>query len=232
MFKHRHHEAEIMDDLTFKGEVMDKTLQELKVINKWLGGDHITLQEVKEVISNNTGKSFSIADIGCGGGDTLKLLADYGRKKKINLELHGIDANNYIIQYAKRNTVAYPEISYQRANVFSEEFKQQKFDIISCSLFCHHFDDESLISLLAQLKRQASLAVIINDLHRNWLAYYSITLLTKLFSKSYMLRYDSKLSVLRAFTKDELKNSLKKAGYSRFSVKWRWAFRFQVIAWS
>ncbi len=232
MFKNRHYEAEIMDDLTFKGEVMDKTLQELKVINKWLGGDHITLQEVKEVISNNTGKSFSIADIGCGGGDTLKLLADYGRRKKINLELHGIDANDYIIEYAKRNTVAYPEISYQQANVFSEEFKQQKFDIISCSLFCHHFDDESLIALLAQLKKQARLAVIINDLHRNWLAYYSITLLTKLFSKSYMLRYDSKLSVLRAFTKDELKDSLKKAGYSRFSIKWQWAFRFKVIAWS
>jgi len=232
MFKQRSSEPELMDDLDFKGEVMDRTLQDLKKTNKWLGGDNITLEEVKEVINSNKEMSFSIVDVGCGGGDTLRLLADYGRKNKIRLELKGIDANAYIIDYAKKNTAEYSEISYLQANVFSEDFKKQKFDIISCSLFCHHFEDDELVSLLVQLKKQARLAVVINDLHRHWLAYYSITLLSKLFSKSYMFKYDSRLSVLKAFKKKELVVILEKAGYSRFTIKWEWAFRFKIIAWS
>jgi len=232
MFKQRSNEPELMDDLDFRGEVIDMTLQDLKKTNKWLGGDNITLDVVKEIITSNAGRRFSIADVGCGGGDTLKLLADYARKNKINFELKGIDANAYTIDYAKKNTAKYSEISYQQVNVFSEEFKQQKFDIISCTLFCHHFDDDLLVTLLAQLKKQAKLAVVINDLHRHWLAYYSITLLSKLFSKSYMFKYDSRISVLRAFKEEELIVILTKAGYSRFTVKWEWAFRFKVIAWS
>jgi len=232
MFKQRHTETEIMDDLNFKGEVLDKTLQEIKMINKWLGGDTVTLNAVKEVAAVTPQISFSIADIGCGGGDTLCMLADYSRKNKLLLELKGVDANAYITEYATRNTADYPEINYQCANVFSAEFNQQQFDIISCSLFCHHFNDDELVKLLAQLKQQAKLAVVINDLHRHPFAYYSIALIASLFSKSYMFRYDSKLSVLRAFKKKELKAILEKAGYSSFSIQWKWAFRYKVIAWS
>lgn len=222
-----------MDDLDFRGEVMDKTLREIAAVNKWLGGDNITLQQVKEVINSTESKNtFSIADIGCGSGDILKLLANYAKRKKLLLELKGVDANAYIIEYAKRNTSAYPQINYQQANVFSEEFKKQKFDIISCTLFCHHFDDDTLVRLLTQLKQQSNLAVVVNDLHRHPLAYYFIVAIASVFSKSYMFKYDSKLSVLRAFKKNELEKLLIKAGYSRFSIEWKWAFRYKVIAWS
>jgi len=47
-----------------------------------------------------------------------------------------------------------------------------------------------------------------------------------------MFKYDSRLSVLKAFKKKELVVILEKAGYSRFTIKWEWAFRFKIIAWS
>jgi hypothetical protein len=73
---------------------------------------------------------------------------------------------------------------------------------------------------------------IINDIHRHWLAYYSIKLLTRIFSRSMMVRFDAPLSVLRAFRKKELEVILRNAGISNFKIKWMWAFRWQVIVYA
>ena len=39
-----------MDDLTCSGEVVEQTLRELDFINKWLGGDQVTLDAVNRLI--------------------------------------------------------------------------------------------------------------------------------------------------------------------------------------
>jgi len=79
------------------------------------------------------------------------------------------------------------------------------------------------------LKNQVKTAIIVNDIHRHPLAYYSIKWLTSLFSKSSMVKFDAPLSVLRAFKRNELKSILKKAGVENYQLRWRWAFRWQLI---
>jgi hypothetical protein len=49
-------------------------------------------------------------------------------------------------------------------------------------------------------------------------------------SKSSMVKYDAPLSVLRAFRKKDLKEILTQAGIKKFSIQWKWAFRWQVVA--
>jgi hypothetical protein len=71
--------------------------------------------------------------------------------------------------------------------------------------------------------------IVVNDLHRHWLAYHAIKILTRLFSKSAMVKYDAPLSVLRGFTRGELADILKKAGIVQYTLKWKWAFRWQII---
>jgi hypothetical protein len=44
-----------------------------------------------------------------------------------------------------------------------------------------------------------------------------------------MVKFDAPLSVLRAFSKTELNDILYKAGITEFSLKWKWAFRWQLI---
>jgi hypothetical protein len=44
-----------------------------------------------------------------------------------------------------------------------------------------------------------------------------------------MVKYDAPLSVLRGFSRNEWLDLLRKAGISRFSLKWKWAFRWQLI---
>ncbi|WMJ72409.1 methyltransferase domain-containing protein [Cytophagaceae bacterium ABcell3] len=230
IFNQRSDKKEIMDDLSSSGEVIDQTLKELQKINYWLGGDNVTIRGLKKLLKRvDKLQEVTIADIGCGGGDTLKLVFQWAQKHGLNVKLYGVDANHDIIRYAKANTADMPQIEYICADIFSEEFRQRKFDIIMSTLFCHHFNDKQLVSMLRQLGSQSRLGLLINDLHRHWFAYHSINVLTSVLSRSPMVRHDAGVSVLRAFRKNELSSIIHAAGYKDFSISWKWAFRYEVV---
>jgi len=232
-FSQRSTEVEVMDDLGFTGEVMDQTLYEIEVINKWLGGNAVTLGGLHELMKNqDPTKEISIADLGCGRGDMLQLIAGWAKRENRLVRLIGFDANPYIIQAAKNNLWNCPNIELVVMNIFSAEFRMLKFDIVIGTLFYHHFSNEQLLSFFLQLKDQVRIGHMINDLHRHNLAFYSIKILTALFSSSSMVKADAPLSVLRAFTKKELVEVLRRADVKRFSIRWKWAFRWQVLVYT
>ncbi len=226
----RSQQIEIMDDLNCSGEVVDQTLRELETINRLLGGNSVTINGLSRLLKHKKNlKKMLLADLGCGGGDMLKLISSWSRKNNFFFDLTGIDANTNIISFAKRNSLNFPDIHYEAIDIFSDEFKSKKFDIIIGTLFFHHFNEEQLVSFFSKAKEQVSLGIVINDIHRHWLAYHSIRLLTKVFSKSAMVKFDAPLSVQRAFTKKELITILKKAEIKNYTLRWMWAFRWQVI---
>lgn len=227
-FSQRSNEIEIMDDLLCRGEVVHQTLRELDFINKWLGGNQITINGVQHLLKNIESRTFTIADLGCGSGDILKQLAQWGRRNNLSLNLIGYDANPSIIEFARIHCKEFDEITFQSQNIFDETFRKQKFDIVTGTLFYHHFKNEELIPFLSNLKSQVSVGFIINDLHRHPLAYYSIKFLTRIFSRSAMVRFDAPLSVMRAFNRSELHDVLHKAGIENVQIRWKWAFRWQV----
>lgn len=229
-FSKRSAGIEIMDNLDCSGEVVHQTLRELDFINQWLGGNAVTVDAVKSVMNQlPKEQSLTIVDLGCGSGEMLKILARLARKQNRKAALTGVDANANIIAYARKHTERFPEIEYEAIDILSDSFRKRKFDIVIATLFFHHFSTEELISFFSRLKKQTNEAIIVNDIHRHALAFYSIRWLTRLFSKSSMVRYDAPLSVLRAFKKEELKEILMKAGIENYSLRWKWAFRWQLI---
>jgi SAM-dependent methyltransferase len=250
--KNRSYQAELIDDLNLSNEALRQNLEELATINKWLGGNEVTISGLKQALNKTTIKqvnssiggqganinspiggqgALKIADIGCGGGDMLKLMANWAYKNRIEATFIGIDANQFMIDFAKQRTSNFENISYIKQDAFSEKIKNLDLDIATMTLFCHHFTENQLIELFSNLRKNCNTGLIINDLHRHWLAYYSISWLTHLFSKSYLVKNDARLSVWRGFHKNELVDILQKAGFEHFSIKWRWAFRWQIVAW-
>ena len=229
-FDRRSGNIEIMDDLQCAGEVVNQTLRELETVNRLLGGNYVTLSAVQELLKKTPHPGeITVADLGCGGGDMLKLLASWGRKNNINMRLIGIDANPNIIAFAINNCHGYSEISFETANVFSEDFRKRRFDIVLATLFIHHFTDDELVNHFRFVPRQMRMGVVINDIHRHWLAYYSILLLTRFFSKSTMVKFDAPLSVMRAFRRRDWETLFAKAEIRNYTIRWKWAFRWQVI---
>ncbi len=228
-FATRSEGIEIMDDLACNGEVVYQTLRELDVINHWLGGNAVTISAVKSVWKSLPEKKLSVADIGCGSGEMLRILARLARKKNRSVSFFGCDANPHITSYASQHSTEFPEISYEEVDVFSKEFQALKFDIVLATLFFHHFTETQLVELFRSLNQQTRCAIIVNDIHRHPLAYHSIRYLTRWFSKSSMVQFDAPLSVLRSFKKKELIGILAEAGIKTYILRWKWAFRWQLV---
>ncbi len=221
---------ELMDDLSLATEELRQNLDELETINTWLGGYRPVLAALARLRPRfPTGRPLRLADLGSGGGDTLRHIARWARQRGVGMALTGVDANAFMLDYARAKSQAYPTISYEQLDIFSPEFAAQPYDVLTASLFCHHFTDAELVELLRRWHRQASLAVVINDLHRHWLAYHSIKYLTRLFGGSRLVRHDAPLSVARAFSRQDWRRLLAQAGITRYELRWCWAFRWQVV---
>jgi len=228
-FSQRSCAIEIMDDLTSSGEIIDQTLHELDVINHLLGGNQVTLRGLHSLLKSKPWGGLHVVDLGCGSGEMLKLVAQKFRTTNPQSTFTGIDANTNIMRYAQNHVAEFPEISIIAEDILGDRFKELKFDIVLATLFLHHFTSAQLVDIFRGLKQQTKVGMVINDLHRHWLAYYSIKFLTKLFSRSAMVKSDGPLSVLRGFRKQELIEILQKAGIENYTLKWKWAFRWQLI---
>ena len=225
MFKQRSTEPEIMDDLSISGEIIGQTLREISSINNLLGGNAISMQVFRRMVRGK--KSIRVVDLGCGSGDIMVLMAKFCRKNEIDGHFIGIDANPHIVEYAREHTADFPEIEYEAIDVLDESFNLNGYDIVHCCLFLHHFSNDQLLKLLGKVDFTTA-RVIINDLHRHFLAFWSIKLLTALFSRSYMVRNDAAVSVKRGFKRQELISLLQNLGVNNYALSWKWAFRWQL----
>ena len=228
--KYRTDRSEIMDDFNMEGDILRDALDKIAKINQLLGGNKLTLQGVKGLLpSLSKSKEIVIVDIGCGNGDMLRTLADFGFKKNLNFRLIGIDANQFTISHAQKLSEKYSTISYNCQDIFDESFRELKYDIVLCTLTLHHFKDEEIMHLLKTFYTNATIGIVINDLQRSAIAYRLFQGLCFAFRLNNMSREDGLTSILRGFKKVELTDFSKKLNFSHYKIHWKWAFRYQWI---
>lgn len=230
--QYRTEAVEIMDDFSLEGEELREALDKIASINQLLGGNKLTLQGIKQLLrETSVTKSITILDVGCGNGDMLRMLSDYANKNNLKFELIGVDANAFTIEHARLLSREYTTISYLCEDIFSKVFTEVKYDILLCTLTLHHFKNEDIESILDIFHKQATLGIVINDLHRSMLAYRLFQLVCLVFRLNRMSREDGLTSILRGFKKKELEDFSKKIQAKKQSIAWKWAFRYQWIIW-
>nr|WP_315223688.1 methyltransferase domain-containing protein [uncultured Flavobacterium sp.] len=228
--QYRTQETEIMDDFLLEGEELRAALDQIANINQLLGGNRITLNGVKKLLKKtDITKTIVIADIGCGNGDMLRMLAQYGLQHDLNFKLIGIDANEYTINYAKTLSDEYSNIEYACIDIFSEDFKAIQYDIVLCTLTLHHFTNEQILNIITIFSTNATTGIIVNDLHRSKLSYRLFEIVCTIFNLNRMSREDGLVSILRGFKKTELEEFSKKLNLKNYTIYWKWAFRYQWI---
>jgi 2-polyprenyl-3-methyl-5-hydroxy-6-metoxy-1,4-benzoquinol methylase len=224
-FKRRSYKKELLDRDDIPFEDICTNMQELEYINSKLGGHSITIKGFKRIAGDRN--QLSVCEIGCGGGNNLLALKKWCARQNLTLHCTGIDINKDCIGYAKKNAAA-ADIEFLSSD-FKNTVLSSPPDIIFCSLFTHHFAEKELVEILKWMDANATLGFYINDLHRHPLAYYLIKFLTSIFSRSYLVKNDAPLSVLRGFRKNEWKNILQSAGIMEYTINWKWAFRHLVV---
>nr|WP_309757488.1 methyltransferase domain-containing protein [Flavobacterium sp.] len=226
---HRTSASEIMDDFELEGEELKDALDKIAKINQLLGGNRLTLKGVQELLKQSKKVEIVIVDVGCGNGDMLRTLADFGKKNNLKFQLIGIDANNFTVKHAQKLSENYSNIKYRCEDIFDKEFKVLKYDILLCTLTLHHFNDDEILYLLNVFYTNAATGIVINDLHRNLIAYRLFQALCFVFRLNSMSREDGLTSILRGFKKEELLQFSKKLNYKNYKIHWKWAFRYQWI---
>jgi SAM-dependent methyltransferase len=227
-FRQRSYKKELLDRDDIPFAAIKRNMKELDFINKHLGGHDITLDGIVALIQNTAifNKELNIVEIGCGGGDNLRAIKEWALYIKLPVKLTGIDINPECIAYAteqKRNSgIRFICSDYRLVQLSPTP------DIIFSSLFCHHFTDEELVAQLQWMQKGSALGFFINDLHRHALAYWSIKLLTTLFSRSYLVRNDAPLSVRRGFRRQDWERLFAAAKIESYHCQWCWAFRWLI----
>ncbi|MFN3872744.1 MAG: methyltransferase domain-containing protein [Ignavibacterium sp.] len=214
----RSYKAEIMDDFSIQDERIDIALNELKIINKFLGGISTTKSALKYFVDSEK-EEIKVLDIGSGSSDNLTA----SNNKFLRLQIISVDKNLRVLKSSDNTSEKI------NSDAFELPFKDNSCDIVHLSLFLHHFTEDEIKKLLIEFLKIAKKGIIINDLQRSYLALIGIKLLTTLFSKSEMVKNDAPLSVKRGFSKSELIKILSDAGIKNFIIRWKWAFRWMVV---
>ncbi len=201
------------------------TFRELAAINRYLGGHAVTLNALASLIPRGT-KNLRILDVGCGDGQTACLIQDWAASRGIAAEVCAIDLSAASVRLAEeRNRKG---LSFVTGNLFSLR-EGDVYDIVHAGLMLHHCPEHVAVRALQAMYARAWLGVIINDLHRHKLAYHAIKIMTAAFSRNRLIRHDGPLSVLRGFRRAELVSLCRQADLPAPDIRWRWAFRWQMV---
>ena len=228
-YKNRLPTKELLDQNDIPFQDIFLNMKELEFINSHLGGHSITIEGFRKLLQER--KTVSVCEIGCGGGDNLNALNRFCLKNRIICSFTGIDINKDCIAFAKQNSTI-ENVNFIISDYKNVDFANEKPDMIFSSLFCHHFSNNELVEMIKWMKRNSTIGFFINDLHRHPLAYHSIKIATNFFSKSYLVKNDAPISVLRGFKKNEWHHIFKEAGIDNYSIGWKWAFRFLIVAFN
>jgi ubiquinone/menaquinone biosynthesis C-methylase UbiE len=186
-----------MDDLSRPEQEFAAAYRELKIINRTLGG----VRAIERFLPPaKRGINLLMLDVAAGACDVSEALLE-----KLPCRIVTLDLNARGLKLADQS---WPVV----ADALALPFRDGTFDVVMASLFFHHLSNDNCIQVLSQMWRIAKQRILVNDLHRHSVAYFSIRALTALFSKSRMVRHDGPVSVLRAFRSSELLDIARRAG--------------------
>lgn len=225
MFQTRSEKLERIDTGDYTPQEYERFLREISFINRNLGDIRALKETLFREIENRELNEFSVLDVGAGSGEFLREIAKFARKKNRKTKLYGLELNEMSANSILRKSKDFAEISSIRGDALRLPFADNSFDYTICSLFTHHFLDEKIVEILAEMKRVSRRGIFVVDLHRHPFAYFSYKVFCKVFRISNLVTEDGSLSVLRSFKPIELKILAEKANLQNVEVKRIFPFR-------
>ncbi len=210
-------ESELLDTGVPEPEAL-RSLADLRFVNRWLGGRRSLLLATLPYLDR--GRRPRLLDVGCGSADMPALLA----RVAPGLLAVGVDLK---LLHAKQ---APSTVHAVVADVRELPFASGSFDVVTASLFLHHFDTPELAPVLRGLWELAGRALIVNDLRRARLPYLFGRAFFRCLFRSRVSVEDGLLSIRRAFTPAELRQAFAEAGLPLKRLERCFPYRLVAVA--
>jgi len=196
---------ELMDNAAADEKLLVRTLRQFKFINLlFSSGRRLINTRFFKRMQQAPGETYSMIDLGAGGGDLAIWAAKKARRRGLKLRIFAIDLDNRIAAFAARAAREYPEVTVLAADALDLSMTADA-DFIFSNHFLHHLDWTEIESVTRHAIQKARIAFLFNDLSRSWLSYMAYALFAKIFTRRSFALTDGLLSIRRGFTPDELK---------------------------
>ena len=195
-------------------DLLRACLRDLARVNRWFLAYRPVLEWLDGVSRHATNGPLRILDVGCGYGDGLRRIEQWARKRRVAVELTGLDLNPDTTAIASEASPPGSEIQWVAANVFDYEMGQPAHIIVS-SLFTHHLPDSDVIRFIGWMEGNAQLGWLVNDLSRAPVPYHLFRWFSKVAGLHPFVQHDGPVSFRRAFVPDDWMRLCTNAGLNR-----------------
>jgi SAM-dependent methyltransferase len=188
---------EILDGVVTPAEA-EESLADIEWIHRALGGRAIVRRHLVPLLLSVPTPRPVLLDLGAGTGHVGRALT--GELSRRGRKLVAIDLDRQLLHAhlsAAGRSVA--------ADALRLPLADRSVDVVSSTLFLHHFDEASVAALLREAARVARFAVVALDLTRHRVPLAINALLSRVAYRSPITRFDGRASVLQAWTIPELR---------------------------
>ena len=202
-FSRRADLIELMDQPCSYAELR-ACLHDIALVNRLTFSDRPTVAWLKEVVATHPMSSgpLRVMDVGCGYGDTLRLIDKWAAKRKIPVELTGIDLNPNAIRAAREATPRSQRIEWLVGDALTED-TGENIDVVICSLLTHHLTDPQIVHFLRWMEQTTRRGWFINDLHRKPIPYHLFRLWARFTNWHPFVMHDGPVSIRRSFVVED-----------------------------
>ena len=191
---------ELMDGACTYEDFRD-CLRSLQQVNRWLLGYRPTLAWLNR-LPHRLHQPLHILDVGSGGGDMLRQIAGWLRRRGMVAQLTGIDLNPYAARAAAEFTPKELGIAWVTGDALQYQ-PEKPVDIVVSSLTAHHLEDEEIVTLLRWLETTAQAGWFLNDLERSERTCRIFAWVAGALGWHRFVRHDGPVSFRRAFHKED-----------------------------
>lgn len=222
--------AELLDLDQAPFEEVRDSLSDVRRVNRWLSGYRALLVHVRPFLESHREKRpFTLIDLATGSADQPVEVVKMARSMGVPIRVVAIDINRKMIDCAREQSADYPEIVFVQCDAICPPFREASFDLAVNNLALHHFPEDKAIAIIRSLHRLGRRGFIVNDLHRSRVAHASIFILTRLLTRNRLTRYDAPVSVMNAFTPQELAGLAREAAVGEFKVHRHFPYRLALV---
>jgi len=219
-----------MDDPSLNAEQHLHALRGLERINQWSANVCTIWAPVQALAAEEPKHTVRVLDIATGAGDIPIALWHRARRASVRLEVDGCDRSSVAMAHARhRAKQSRADVRFFELDALNDEIPPG-YDVVTCSLFLHHLNDEDTVRLLRSMARAVGRLVVISDLVRSRIGLALAYLGTRLLSTSTVVHVDGPRSVLAAYTLDEIRMLSTRAGMDNPVIAPRWPCRY-LLRW-
>lgn len=202
--RHRHPGPELMDLPDCDETLLLRTVRQFKLLNRLFSAQRRLLKRhVLKAMRRDTGRTWTVLDIGAGGGDLDAWLAMKARRMGMRIEITALDLDERLLPLLRETVAPWPEVKVVQGD--AQHIRSLGgFDFVVCNHFLHHFANADAMFLVMEANAIARVGILLNDLRRSRLAYLGYSLFTALFVRRSFAFADGRLSIRRGFTFGEM----------------------------